>query len=145
LKNIDNSRSSLQRGFSLLEILVAFSILAIFLGVLLNIFSGGLRGVELTAQHARATQLAEQVLTLAGREIPLVPGAMEGADDEYHWRIAIEPYYPPLADWQPDQVPFQLYRVSVLITWGDWPRVRQFALNSLRLAPAETGQQAGNG
>lgn len=119
---------------------MAFSILAVFLGVLLNIFSGGLRGAELTGQYARATQLAEQVLTLAGREVPLVPGVMEGNDEIYHWRIAIEPYFPPLADWQPDKSPYQLYRVAVSITWGAWMRERQLLLNSLRLAPANAGQ-----
>jgi general secretion pathway protein I len=137
-----SSRLPGQHGFSLLEILVAFSILAIFLGVLLNIFSGGLRGAVLTKDYAYAVQLAEQVMTLAGRELPLLPGYREGNDEAFHWRIVIEPYTPPERDWQPDQSPYQLYHVGVSITWGDLWRRRQFVLNSLRLARSDTAAPA---
>ena len=37
-------RSGRQRGFTLLEVLIAFVLLSLTLGVILQIFSGGLRG-----------------------------------------------------------------------------------------------------
>ena len=42
-----------QRGFSLLEVLVAFTILSVSLGVLLQIFSTGLRNAALTEELQR--------------------------------------------------------------------------------------------
>ena len=43
-----------ERGFSLLEILVAFSILALSLGVFMQIFSASLRNADITRDQAQA-------------------------------------------------------------------------------------------
>lgn len=135
----------MQRGFSLLEILVAFAILSIFLGVLLNIFAGGVRSADLTGQYARAVQLAESLLASVGHDVTLEPKVMNGvADDIYRWRIVIEPYTPPEPEWQPEKVQVQAFQVGVTIHWPSGLSERQFALSSLRLAPrASTDQQSG--
>ena len=57
-----------QSGFSLLEVLVAFSILALALGVLLQSFSTGMRGVTQSGLYSRATLLAESIFARAGRD-----------------------------------------------------------------------------
>uniref|UniRef100_UPI0035939C60 type IV pilus modification PilV family protein n=1 Tax=Thiocapsa sp. TaxID=2024551 RepID=UPI0035939C60 len=53
------SRPGLQSGFSLLEVLVAFAILAVSLGVLMQIFSQATRTTLLSSQYSRAASLAE--------------------------------------------------------------------------------------
>lgn len=55
-----------QQGFSLLEILFAFSILSIMLGILLRIFSGGVRVAEITGNYAEAVQIAESLMATVG-------------------------------------------------------------------------------
>ena len=47
-----------QRGFSLLEILVAFSIMALSLGVLMEIFADAARNADLARNQMRAVALA---------------------------------------------------------------------------------------
>lgn len=148
MNNVNNSKFCLHRGFSLLEILVAFAILSIFLGVLLNIFAGGVRGADITGQYARAVQLAESLLASVGHDVTLEPTTMDGvADDIYRWRIVIEPYTPPEPDWQPEKVPLQAYSVGVTVSWPSGLRERQFALSSLRLLPktAKDQQQSDSG
>jgi general secretion pathway protein I len=144
LNSLNSGARLRQCGFSLLEILVAFAILAIFLGVLLNIFSGGVRGADTTGQYARAVQVAESLLAGVGHDVALEAKVMDGESDEvYRWRIAIEPYTPPEADWQPEKTPLQAYRIGVAVFWTSGSSERQFALTSLRLAPASTDPQAG--
>jgi general secretion pathway protein I len=144
LNNLNNDARLWQQGFSLLEILVAFAILSIFLGVLLNIFSGGVRGADVTGQYARAVQIAESLLAGVGHDVALETKVMDGeSDDVYRWRIVIEPYTPPETDWQPEKTPLQAYRVGVTVNWASGLSERQFGLTSLRLAPVMTDLQNG--
>jgi general secretion pathway protein I len=80
-------------GFSLLEVLVAFAILAVSLGVLMQIFSVGLRNVAVEEGYTRAILLAESKLAGLGIEEPLQPGETTGSfDEEYRWHITVQPY-----------------------------------------------------
>jgi type II secretory pathway component PulJ len=48
-----------QTGMSLLEVLVAFAILALVLGVIMQIFSSGMRASRLGESYSKAVLLAE--------------------------------------------------------------------------------------
>ena len=54
------------RGYTLVEVLVAFVIMAMALTVLLRIFSGGVRNVALSSDYAKAVLIAESRLATAG-------------------------------------------------------------------------------
>jgi len=122
-----------QGGFSLLEILVAFSILAISLGVLLQIFSTALRGVALSERYSRAAMVAESRLAAVGAAIPLESGAY-GGDDEggYRWQVIIGPYEGGDLEAQPG------YReplaVTVQVSWEELGRERRVQAQTLRLS-----------
>ncbi len=128
-----------QRGFSLLEILIAFAILALSLGVLLRIFSGGLVNAVVAEDYTVAVQIAESVMAKTGTEIPLKAFQDAGeANDKYRWRLTISPYNIIGEKVDPKKLPVELFKVSVSVAWGDCiDDDRQIELNTLKLAGKE--------
>jgi len=129
-----------QRGFTLIEVLVAFMILAISLSVIFRIFSGGLRNIALSEDYARAVLVAEAQLAGVGVSAPLLVGMTTGEwDARFHWERVIEPYHP----WEQDKalvVLLPAYRVTVSVDWDHAGQKRQVTLSSVRLQqPAHIG------
>lgn len=82
-----------QKGFSLLEILIAFSILAISLGILLKIFSAGINTAVVAEDYTVAVQIAESLMAKTGLESPLQEGEDSGTEnDKYEWQVMVTPY-----------------------------------------------------
>ena len=76
--------------------LVAFTILALMLTVLLRIFSDGFRGMSAAEAHATAALHAQAALAGVGSEIPLAVGEWAGEyGDGFRWEVSIEPYQEP--------------------------------------------------
>jgi general secretion pathway protein I len=78
-----------QPGFSLIEVLVALTILGIALGAMLPRISLGTAASERAERSEAAVLLAEQLLAEAGRTIPMPSGdAVDGTThDGYSWRL----------------------------------------------------------
>ncbi|TVR58822.1 MAG: prepilin-type N-terminal cleavage/methylation domain-containing protein [Candidatus Competibacteraceae bacterium] len=130
------SRRLHQRGFSLLEVLVAFAILSISLGVLLQVFATGLRNAGMADDYTRATLYAESILAAIGREAPPSAGVREGPiDDQFSWRSTVGEYTDGLPD--PERTQVLAYRVSVEVFWPGPAQIRSVMLETLRLAPLE--------
>ncbi|OIN13867.1 type IV pilus modification PilV family protein [Oceanisphaera psychrotolerans] len=124
----------IQRGFSLLEVLVAFTILTITLGVLLNIFSLAIRTTQSAQQQQKAMLLAESKLTELYAGTTLQPGREQGwFDDHYWWETRVEEFDTrELMDNQSLLLP---YRLSVVVGWGIHDR--HYQLTTLRLVRQE--------
>ena len=126
------SRHAGQRGFSLIEILVAFSIMALTLGVLLRIFGGAGRIAASSDEYSRAIIVAESMFATLGIETPLQPGETHGEiNDEYRWTLRVDPY--PMDESQGVNMGYKPYWVVLSIEWGDAEDPRAFDLTTLRL------------
>lgn len=79
-------------GFTILEVLVAFVVLALALGALLQVFSGGLREAQLADEYARASQVAQSRLALVTAAEKIEEGSSAGTDDGFAWQVAVTPY-----------------------------------------------------
>ncbi len=130
-------------GFTLLEVLVAFTVLAISLGVLFEIFSTGMRASRSAEEYTRATLLAESKLAAIGIEGALEEGETTGAfGDGYNWRVAIRPYRLDGSEEEGPPPPIEAYEVVVTVAWGEGSGERSVSLTTLRL---KSGATAGPG
>lgn len=119
-----------QHGFSLLELLVAFSILALSLTLLLNIFSSGLNRVSVAEEYTEAVQIAESLMAKTQLETPVNIGQRSGEIlEKYHWTISIEPF---LFTAEPSLLnsPATLFKITVDVQWQQ----RHIKLVNLKLA-----------
>lgn len=126
------NRGGRQAGFSLLEVVVAFAILALSLGLLIRIFSQALNTTALSGDYSRAATLAEARLNSVGVDIPLEPGDHSGeSEDGLRWEVSIESYELGEVLWEPVLEPLQ---VTAVVYWEEARGGRQVALSTLRLA-----------
>ncbi|HRF63385.1 MAG TPA: type II secretion system protein [Candidatus Competibacter sp.] len=126
-----------QEGFSLLEVLVAFVILSISLGVLLQVFATGLRNAGTADDYTQATLYAESILVAIGRETPLSEGQHSGPiNDRFSWRSTVAPYTDDMPD--PEKTHVRAYRVEVEVFWDGLAQTRSVILETLRLTPVES-------
>jgi general secretion pathway protein I len=128
-----------QRGFSLLEILIAFSILALSLGILLKIFSGGVNTAGVAEEYTVAVQIAESLMAQTGVESPLRQGEANGLENEkYYWRVSVSPFQFVAEDLDVSAIAAELFKIRVTVNWGDDARAdgdgRQVELITLKLA-----------
>lgn len=125
-----------QRGFSLLEILIAFSILALSLGILLQIFSAGVNTAGVAEEYTAAVQIAESLMAGTGVETPLKPSETTGVENEkYHWQVSVSPYQFMAENVDVSTIAAELFKVKVTVSWGDGNADgRQVELVTLKLA-----------
>ncbi len=89
-------RDNRTRGFTLLEVLVAFTILAVALVALLRAFSSGLRGLDAAETASIAVQHARSKMAEVGSTIPLEAGAGHGRGARRRLRrVTAPPREPP--------------------------------------------------
>ncbi len=123
-------------GFTLLETLVAFAILAIFMTALLQVFGTGLRSLNAADAQAIAMLQARSKLAEVGPLISLTDGPQSGDfENGSTWRLEPRLYEvsatPANTQTAAQAVP---YEVEVTVSWGEG---KSLSLKTLRLGPAE--------
>ncbi len=85
------AQHTLQRGFTLLEVIVAVVIAALCLSALSQVFATGVRSASATSDYMRAMTLAQGLLAGAGIEKPLADGSESGVsgDGRLQWTLTV--------------------------------------------------------
>ena len=131
-------------GFTLIEIIVAFAVLALGLTLLLGTLSGATRQVRQAGAAGRAalhaqTLLAEHASALQG------PANDDGEleDGRYRWTLRATPWTDPAArdgGMPGDPGAARLLHVQLDIEWAEGGPQQRLQVSSLRLAlPAQDG------
>ena len=132
-----------QRGYTLIEVLVAFTVLALALTFLLGTLSGSTRQVRWSADAGRASLHAQSLLAGLGVGEALEPGRDEGdlEDGRYRWQLEVAPWVDPLQPAAALQDPFaaQLMHLRLELSWGDGGPAQRLVVESLRLVQPDPG------
>ncbi len=131
-------------GFSLLEVLVAFTILALTLGVLWQIFSATAQRATVVQDTHRAVMLAESKMSELALTDVIRAGADAGeVDATFRWQRHVEPLEARRA--ASGTRSWAAYRVIVQVQWsprearayGQDSPLRSVVLTTVRMGAAE--------
>jgi general secretion pathway protein I len=128
-----------QRGFTLLEVIIAFALLAAALTLLLGTMSGAARQVRDAADSGRAAMHAQSLLAQLGVGEALGTGRDNGdfEDGRYTWALDVRAWRDPT---QPANAPMdpaapRMVEIQLDVTWGDAGPRQRLQLRSLRVLP----------
>jgi general secretion pathway protein I len=136
----------LQHGFSLIEVLVAFVILALVATAVFNLFSSSLNNASAAEEWSRAVQVSESRLASAAATRPLRETTDRGAefDGRVKWETAVAPY--TAQDIDPDlekaseTLATRLFRITCEVRYvGGDGRERTLSLATMRIGPRNPG------
>lgn len=133
-----------QRGFTLIEVIVAFALLALALTLLLGTLSGAARQIRAADDASRASLHAQSLFSQLGVAEVLQPGHREGEFEEgrYRWSLDIAPYTDPRVPGAViDPSASRLLELQLIVRWGDAAGQAQ-RWQTLRLAPPDPNQSA---
>jgi len=120
------------RGFTLIEILVAISVLSIAMVVIMQLFSGGLKSARLSDVYARGVFHAREKMEeiLLGTEF--AEGISEGEfDDAYWWRSEV--VREEQLEEEAKKLPFEAYHIRVDVFWDEGAKEKSFGITTMKV------------
>ena len=128
------------RGFTLIEVLVAFTIAAVAVGGLAQGALGGLQATRASGHYQEAVSRARSRLAALGHGSSFASGEQDGDDGGgFRWRtrvvqVAAGAAPPPRGSARGTRI--MLYSISVGVSWRMDGGIREVVLESKRLASA---------
>jgi general secretion pathway protein I len=125
------------RGFTLLEVLLAFVIFALSFATVLEIQSGSIRNTVRAREYSEIALIAQSVMDQVGLEIPLEVGtSASGESGDYEWEVFIDTFEDPTGEVDAVQLAeltgIELVRVDLVINWGGPNRERYRNFSTVR-------------
>jgi general secretion pathway protein I len=124
--------SASNRGFTLIEILVAISILSISLVVIFQLFSGGLKASRLSDQYTKGIFHAKEKMEEILLSTDFAEEEAEGEfGDSFRWKstiILIEQ-----AEEEESKLPFNTFNIRVDVMWYEGNKEKHFAISTMKV------------
>lgn len=136
-RRIPNGRRS-AAGFTLIEIIVAFGILALGLTLLLGTLSGATRQVRQAGDAGRAAMHSHTLLAELASNLR-APASFDGEleDGRYRWQLQATPWQDPnprAGPARPDPGAARMLHLRLDIEWAEGGPQERLRVESLRLA-----------
>jgi general secretion pathway protein I len=125
------------RGFTLLEVMLAFVIFAISFATVLEIMAGSMRSVRRASEDTEVALLAQSVMDLVGVEIPIEEGQFSGTSMErYDWQLDIYLYQSGGDETGTQELAelsgIELYGVELTVGWQSGRHERDMRFNTVK-------------
>lgn len=134
-------RSNRNKGFTLIEVVVALAILGVGLTVIMELFSGGLRLARASMEYTKAVNYARTKMEEIAVKSALQEGTGEGEshDKAFRWQVAVKKVDLLSIDKSMDyKPPVELFQVKIDVFWKSGSKDRSTSLESLKaIKPAE--------
>jgi general secretion pathway protein I len=132
------------RGFTLLELLLAFLVFALSFATVLEILSGSMRNTVRARHYSEAALTAQSLMDQVGLEIPLEAGfSSNGEAGEYQWEIYIQNYAGDIETAHSMQLAeltgITLLQVDLVISWGQPPREQTRNFSTIKAVLSQEG------
>ena len=122
---------NLSRGFSLIEVLVAFSIASVSLTIIFQLYASGTTSAILGNEYSHALVIAQSRMEMIGTVEDFQDYTPSGIEsDKFYWDITVDEYVPDGSI--PDLLRIDLKTVSVTITWDSRDQERSITLQTLK-------------
>jgi general secretion pathway protein I len=120
------------KGFSLLEVLVAFTVLGLSLGTIFPLFAGVSNSARLSESYGQALMIAESRMAVLSAETPLQYRDQLGQDGQFIWHEKVSDY--DTGELSPTVAYMLPRQLDVHVSWVDGSHERVVTLSSVRLS-----------
>ena len=125
------------KGFTLLEVLLAFVVFALSFTAVLEILTGSMRNTVRAREYTEAALIAQSVMDQLGLDIPVEQGAnYSGESGDYQWEINIGMYEDVEENTQSVELGeltgIELLQIDLVISWGEPPRDKSNEFSTVR-------------
>ena len=109
------------QGFTLIEVIASFTILAMTFMVILEILSNSSTNTIKSSERTKIALLAQSKMDEVGLIIPVEEGSVSGSFDEgIDWDVVIQPFDVPYeGNVEMDFAPVELFKVTLTLSWFD--------------------------
>jgi general secretion pathway protein I len=116
-----------EKGFTLLEVIVAIAIMGISIVLIMQLFSGGLRSGKISSDYTLAVFHTREKM----EEMLINPAAVTGDfGDGYKWQTEVTPYSLTGED-------SGLLKITVKVSWATFRKDRAIEIITLKTKPEE--------
>ena len=121
-------------GFTLLETLVALSVLAISIGIIYQVFASSLQGTKLANDYAQASMYADTHLVEISKKVHHLIGESEGEyNEQYRWHLNVVPLETKGLN-QLNSNGMSTYQIILQVFWDGKYGARSISTTTFRLS-----------
>jgi general secretion pathway protein I len=127
-------RNKKQQGFTLLEILVAFTLLAMTFGTVMEIITGSAKNTVKASQNTKIAMFVQSKMDELGLLEAIEEGSSQGDfDDKTSWSLEITPYdVVNEGDIEQDITAIELMQVTLIVSSEIGRKQYEYEFNTLR-------------